>query len=414
MKKASERPEIIRRMIEKSGTQEPDPTALNGTLMRGMHLVRLLYRAFAERRPVAWTNVFTPPELIFGCDYIPFWLDGSGGFSGWIEMTEVFDHADATLPTRDICTFLRAAVGGATMELFPPPTAVVCTSHLCEGCAKVARIGARHSHAEFHLLDVPLEFSDVAVAYVANQLESLAHKLCELAGKDLNLDHLHKSIELSNEARRYFLEVYELRKHVPTPATGSQFIGMGLMYPWGTQIGVNIAKSLRDEVARRVTDSIPAVPNGEKYRLMWLHLRPVFETDIMTHLEQRMGAVIVADLLGEAWWPEMDADEPFRALAMRMLSNPELLPMETKVERLLGIARDYRVDGVVHFLQWGCRWNCGQSAIFREAMRQSDIPLLTLDGDAVDKRATPYGQVLTRIEGFLELLDSVGISKRTN
>jgi benzoyl-CoA reductase/2-hydroxyglutaryl-CoA dehydratase subunit BcrC/BadD/HgdB len=394
-------------MLEKSGTQEPDPTALSGTLMRGMQLVRLLYRAFAERRPVAWINVFTPPELIFGCDYIPFWLDGSGGFSGWMEMTEVFDHADATLPTRDICTFLRAAVGGATMDLFPPATAVVCTSHLCEGCAKVARIGAQHSGAEFHLLDVPSELSREAVVYVAEQLVRLAHRLCELAGTTLKLDRLRETIMLSNEARRRFLEVYELRKHVPAPATGSQFIGMGLMYPWGTKIGMNIAESLRAEVARRVADNIPAVPGGEKYRLMWLHLRPVFETDIMAHLEQRMGAVIVADLLGEVWWPELDAQDPFSALAIRMLSNPELLPMERKVERLLRIARDYRVDGIVHFLQWGCRWNYGQSAIIREAMTRAGIPFLALDGDAVDKRATPYGQVLTRLEGFLELLDSV-------
>lgn len=407
MSPTPERPEIIRRMLEKSGTHEIDPTALNGTLMRGMYYARLLYKAFAERQPVAWINVFTPPELVFGCGYIPFWLDGAGGFSGWVEMTEVFDHADAALPSRDMCTFLRAAMGGAMMELFPRPRVVVCTSHLCEGAPKIGRMSAKHFGVEFHLLDVPPSSSDEAVAYVADQLERLALRLCELSNSKFDIDRLRESIDLSNQARKSFTDLYELRKHKPAPATGSQFIGMGLVYPWGRRIGVNIAESLRDEVARRVAEGVAAVRGGEKYRLMWIHLRPVFETDMMAHLEQKMRAVIVVDLLGEAWWPELDVRDPFRALATKMLSNPELWEMERKIERMFRLVREYRVDGVIHFLQWGCRWNYGENRLFKKAMDKAGVPFMTLDGDAVDKRATPYGQVLTRLEGFVELLESV-------
>jgi len=406
MSMPDETPELIRRMLEKSGTQEIDPTALSGTISRGMQLVRLLYKAFAKRRPVVWINVFTPPELIFGCEYIPFWLDGAGGFSGWIEMTEIFDNADAALPSRDMCTFLRAAMGGAMMNLFPSPHAVTCTSHLCEGAPKIARIAAETAGAEFHLVDVPPAISDEAIVYVADQLESLAHRLCELAESKLDIDRVRETLVLSNQALEHFQEVYEMRKRVPAPVTGSQFIAMGLMYPWGTKIGVTIAQSLREEVERRIAGNVPAVQEGERYRLMWLHLRPVFETDIMAHLEQKMRAVIVMDLLGQAWWTEMDVRDPFRALATRMLSNPELLPIEMRIERLLSLAKEYHVDGAVHFLQWGCRWNYGQDSLFKEAFTGAGLPFLALDGDAVDKRATPYGQVLTRLEGFVELLES--------
>ena len=84
MGKTADRPEIIERILEKSGTMNVDPTALTGTLMRGAHFARLLYRAFVSDRPVIWINVFTPPELVFGCGCIPFWLDGTGGFSAWV------------------------------------------------------------------------------------------------------------------------------------------------------------------------------------------------------------------------------------------------------------------------------------------------------------------------------------------
>lgn len=401
----AERPELIQRMLDKSGTDEVDPTYLSGTISRGMQLVRLLYKAFAERQPVAWINVFTPPELIFGCGCIPFWLDGSGGFSAWIEMTEVFEQADSALPSRDMCTFLRAAMGGAMMNLFPQPRMVTCTSHLCEGGPKITKLAADAVGAEFQLVDVPGGTSGDIIDYVAVQLENLAHRLCEVSKTEFDIDRLREAIELSNRAREHFVEVYAMRKHIPAPATGSQFIGMGLMYPWGTKIGVNIAKSLNDEIAERIADNMPAVEGGERFRLLWLHLRPVFETDIMAHLEQDLGAVIVFDMFGQAWWPELDTQDPFRALAEKILSNPELQPAEKRIERIIHLAREYSVDGVVHFLQWGCRWNYGQNSIYKKALADAGLPFLALDGDAVDKRATPHGQIQTRIEGFVELLE---------
>lgn len=405
------RAELILRMLERNKTQVADPTLLKSSQLRRMQIVRLLYRAFSGKKPVAWINVFTPPELIFGCGYIPFWLDATGGISGSMEMNDIFDHADRVLPSRDICTFLRAAVGGSMVGLFPPPRVVVCTSHLCEGAPKIARMGAEAHNAEFELIDVPAELSDTAVDSVAARLEQVAHRLCELSNSKFDIDRLREAVDLSNQARNHFYDVYRMRKHVPAPATGSQFIGMALVYPWGTKVGASIAASLSEEIAQRVADGTTAVEGGEKYRLMWIHLSPVFETDIMAHLEHKLRAVIVKDLLGEAWWPELDAQEPFRALAIKMLSNPELMPVEKRIERMLGLAGEYKVDGVIHFLQWGCRWNYGQSSLYKDAMTRAGLPFLALDGDAVDKRATPHGQMLTRLEGFVELLGSAANRK---
>ncbi len=406
MSDRSERPEIIAKMLERSGTQEIDPTTLRGSVTLGVNLVRLLYRTFSGKKPVAWINVFTPPELIFGCGYLPFWLDGTSSFSSWTESTDVYDNADAVLPSRDMCTFLRVAVGGATTDLFPKPDAVLCTSHLCEGAPKVARMSAETFDAPFELLEAPGYLSEAAVEAVAARFEEVAHRLCEIANSKFEVDKLSEAIELSNQARKHFYDVYEMRKRVPAPVTGSQFIGIALMYPWGTKTGVSIAESFSEEIAERIADGIPAVEGGEKFRLLWIHLRPMSETDIMARLEQELRAVVVADLLGEVWWRELDANDPFRALAIKMLSNPELLPTEKRIERILRTAEEYRVDGVIHFLQWGCRWNYGQSGIFKDAVTRAGLPFLSLDGDAVDRKATPHGQILTRLEGFVELLES--------
>lgn len=412
MSQNADMPELIRRMLEKNDEAGVDPHSLQGTLMRGMNFAQLLYQAFASEKPVVWINVFTPPELIFACDCVPFWMDGAGGFSGWMEMNEVFEFADAVLPSRDVCTFLRAAVGGVGTGLFPQPDVVVCTSHLCESAPKVAGITARHYGAGFHLLDVPGIPSAEAISYVAGQLERLASSLCALSGTRFDRTRLQNAIWLSNRARRHFLWVAEARKRIPALVTGSQFVGFGLVYPWGTEDGVAIAETMREEISQRMSDNVSAVAAGERNRLMWIHLRPVFETDIMNHIEETLRSVIVVDVLGEVWWPELNVDSPFEALALKIFSNPELQQMEKKIQRLVDLAARYGVDGVVHFLQWGCRWNYGQSAIFKKALTDAGLPYLALDGDAVDKRSAPHGQMLTRLEAFLELLETNGPRRR--
>ena len=43
-------------------------------------------------------------------------------------------------------------------------------------------------------------------------------------------------------------------------------------------------------------------------------------------------------------------------------------------------------------------------------MKEKNIPMLILDGDGIDKRNSHDGQIKTRLEAFLELIESEGKS----
>ena len=47
----------------------------------------------------------------------------------------------------------------------------------------------------------------------------------------------------------------------------------------------------------------------------------------------------------------------------------------------------------------------GGSMLLKESMNKLNIPMLTLDGDAVDRRNSHDGQIKTRLEAFLELIN---------
>ena len=43
--------------------------------------------------------------------------------------------------------------------------------------------------------------------------------------------------------------------------------------------------------------------------------------------------------------------------------------------------------------------------LLKEAMKEEGIPMLILDGDGIDKRNNHDGQIKTRLEAFLEMLE---------
>jgi benzoyl-CoA reductase/2-hydroxyglutaryl-CoA dehydratase subunit BcrC/BadD/HgdB len=44
--------------------------------------------------------------------------------------------------------------------------------------------------------------------------------------------------------------------------------------------------------------------------------------------------------------------------------------------------------------------------LFKDALQKIDIPLIHLDVDCVDERNYTQGQIMTRLEAFLEMLAS--------
>ena len=62
-------------------------------------------------------------------------------------------------------------------------------------------------------------------------------------------------------------------------------------------------------------------------------------------------------------------------------------------------------DAVIYFCHWGCKQASGGSILLKEKMQEKQIPTLILDGDGIDKRNSHDGQIKTRLEAFLEMLD---------
>ena len=69
-------------------------------------------------------------------------------------------------------------------------------------------------------------------------------------------------------------------------------------------------------------------------------------------------------------------------------------------------------DAVIHFCHWGCKQSSGGVMLLKvKKCRKCGIPMLVLDGDGMDRRNSHDGQIRTRLEAFLEMIDTMGGGK---
>ncbi len=100
----------------------------------------------------------------------------------------------------------------------------------------------------------------------------------------------------------------------------------------------------------------------------------------------------------------MDENDPLRSLAKRMITHPLVGPAERRIKILMQLAKDYKIDGAINPAHLGCRQSSGARALMKDSLQKIGIPLIDLDVDCVDERNFSQGQILTRLEAFMELL----------
>ena len=97
---------------------------------------------------------------------------------------------------------------------------------------------------------------------------------------------------------------------------------------------------------------------------------------------------------------------PFEALARKIIQNLYNGSYSHKAEMIGRLAQRLNPDAVIHFCHWGCKQASGGSILLKEKMQELNIPMLILDGDGIDKRNSHDGQIKTRLEAFLEMIET--------
>ncbi|MEW6203473.1 MAG: 2-hydroxyacyl-CoA dehydratase family protein [bacterium] len=368
---------------------------------------RLGQRMFNPRYSVAWTNVFVPFELLLSMDVAGFFIEFVGGMVASTGVAPGFlQRAEQAGYSTDGCSYHRCTLGAAMENLIPAPDLLIGATIPCDGGLQTVNELGRLYGKKVFVLNIPHNFSGESVRYLTHQFEEMIEYITEMTGKVMDYDRLRHIVHLSNDARGHLVDIFGIAKNIPSPVTGRDLKNFAIIFALllGTEEGVEVARLFYDELKSRLETGAGGM-SKEKYRLLWIQNRIQFKTRLIEHLEENYGANVVVDELNHIHWEDMDEDRPLESLAERMMTHPFNGPIQRRLDTMKHLAVEYKVVGAINPSHWGCRQSCGARTLFRNALQEVGVPVMNLDVDCVDERNYSEGQVLTRLEGFMEMIE---------
>lgn len=366
---------------------------------------RQMLRYWEEGRPFAYVDL--ADEILECCGIIPIHMERTSDAlarysAGYIDLANSYGFP------MDVCTRIRSGVGIAISGELPPPVIAVADAQVCESRAPRFAFVARHFKVPLVVFDAPPDDeSEDAVQYVAEQYWDLVHMVEDMTGNEFDEDKLRGMQEGRVRNREFMREMEELQKAVPSPLDGKDALRgpLGGTGADSNECAQQFLAELREKVARKYT------PLGEeKLRVAWLVSAPLY-ADPFTPMQGMGVAFPVYDIGGrtgsvekmqtEEYWERWRTDSPIVREARARLGNPWRGKAEKRVQNTVNICRDYRIDAVVHFNQWGCRQNNLSAKLVAERLEEElGIPTLIIEGDCTDVRNYNEAEFLSQLEEF--------------
>jgi hypothetical protein len=283
----------------------------------------------------------------------------------------------------------------------PAPLAIFNTTLACDANQLSFRRLAQQYQVPHAVIDIPHDVGPDAVAYVADQLRAIVPQLEDLCGKKLDESRLRQAVACSKRTIETYRKYLALRGGVTlnTTMTGE------LCSMIATHVMLGRPES--EEYMARMLRAAQAAPAADpsKKRIFWMHTLPNWQDSMKDILESGGKCELVGTDLSVDALLDLDPDRPFESMARRVVATSFNGPAQRRIDSALQQAKAARADGVVVFCHWGCKQTLGLSQLAKQTMEANGLPTLVLDGDGCDARNVADGQMVTRVNAFLEQLE---------
>lgn len=350
----------------------------------------------------AWTNIFTPVEILqcFGLNCLS--IECLSSFLSGFTCEDYFiDYSENEGFAPTLCSYHKNFIGAIDSGVIPKAAFATTTSMICDGNVNTFRYLSDKYQIPSFTLDIPNEYSKTAETYVIEQLKEMIVLLERTFHQKLDMEQLKQVLIRENESRTYYKEFLKEQKSKYFPST----MTLQLYMLFATHLNIGSKNSL--EFFHALQDEIKTYPEFHGKKILWIHLFPYYQETLQQYLNISKDYQIQACEMNLDFMDQLDVDHPLEALAKKMITNVYNGPFQKKVDMIDHLTDLLDVDAVIDFCHWGCKQSAGGVMLIKERMRQKNIPMLILDGDGMDRRNCHDGQIKTRLEAFLELVNQV-------
>lgn len=344
---------------------------------------------------------FVPEELVLAAGAVPVRLCAGDPAAA--------AAAEALLP-RDLCALAKSAAGrvlqqsglAGRADLLVMPTP-------CDAKKKLGAVLAELKPT--HVLDLPpRKDSPSARAFWLAQVHVLRQALERCTGSAITRQSLRAAIDLGNRRQQVFRRFLSLRTLDPPVISGEDALFV-------TQASFADDVARWTEQAERLCERLEArsaapAPGRRPVRLLLTGAPLIYPNHKVIQLAEADGAVVVTDELcsgTQRLYQPVELREVALPAMIEAVAEKCLLPTTCpcfadgadRLNRVLEMVSEFRVDGVVYHSLRLCALFDIESLAMQRELKRHGIPILVL---ATDFSAEDTGQLRTRLEAFVEML----------
>jgi bzd-type benzoyl-CoA reductase N subunit len=344
-----------------------------------------------------WLCTYVPEEILHAADILPVRITGyhqetdlEDGSAYLYVNNCSFSRSCLQLGLRGEYGFLDGVVGGST----------------CDGARRLFDLWRTYIGTPFHhVLTVPRKYTPEAHELYYRQVAQFKTHLEEYIGRRIPDERLCESVDLYNESRSLLRSLYDLRKLDEPPITGAETMEV-------LNASQRMSKELFNQRLRELLADLPRSRARHKGKARLMVTGSVLTNPAFVRSIEDQGALVVTDELctSTRYWSDpvvLDGQgPPLRSISRRYLNNfpcARMFPSDERFNRIAGLARDFRVDGVISQIIRYCVPYAHDLPLLTERLKEQGIPTLALD---VEYGTPGSGQIQTRVQAFLEMLET--------
>jgi benzoyl-CoA reductase/2-hydroxyglutaryl-CoA dehydratase subunit BcrC/BadD/HgdB len=369
--------------------------------IHGIRVRELQQHAKGGGKVVATYCVFVPDEIILAAGAIPVGLCAGTNFS--------IPAAEQVLP-RNTCDLIKSSFGFKLGRTCP----YVQTSHLivgettCDGKKKMFEILSEYQPV--HVMEVPNKKNRASRDLWLSEVVAFKGVVEKLTGNKITEDKLAQAIKLMNGKRRALQRLYQARKAIPAPISGKDALLVTQVSFYDDVVrDTQQINALCDELENRISHK-EGVFQPKALRILVSGCPMAIPNWKLHHLLETSGAAVVCEesCIGTRAFSDLVAedkrtmDDQLKAIADRYMQIhcACFTPNTERIDDIVRLAKEYKVDGVVHYNLLFCHTYANEAVKVRKALEKAGIPLLCVETDYGDDS----GQLRTRIDAFLEMI----------
>jgi benzoyl-CoA reductase/2-hydroxyglutaryl-CoA dehydratase subunit BcrC/BadD/HgdB len=346
--------------------------------------------------------VYVPDEVIFAAGAIATGLCGGSQF--WVP------GGEKVLPS-NTCPLIKASVGARLDRTCPffRIADMFIGETTCDGKKKAWEI--LNQDVPVYVMDLPQMKRAKDVAAWEDEIRLLIAKVEEFTGNKVTPESLGDAIRLINRKRDALARLYRTRQSSPVPISGKDALLVSQIAFYDDPArDADMVNKLCDELEQRIavgegvfpasaprimiTGSPMAIPNWKLHHIVETGGAPVVVEESCT------GVRYFEHLVDES---QKALDGQIRALAERymQISCACFTPNPGRIEDILRLVKEYKVDGVIDYSLQFCNLYTTESYLVQQALKEAGIPVLHLETDYSEQ---DFEQIRTRVEAFLEMI----------